>query len=229
MRRLFLLPLFFLMAQEATVAQGILSDLENGLVFSTRATTGTEFNTDEMGFEIAAGYYWLKNLSPRFRLSLDARLSYAQAEGRQQGWTYTEDPLRLPLDTSLYGETGRMDHLSVAAVLPVKLRYQPSEKVPVFIMVAYEARFHIHHTTDWDYDEVRYQLTTNTSTLVEPGLERSLQQRFFSGGATLGLGFQANQWMIEATVGGYLLRFDDNYVNGVSSNFFGLNMYYRLE
>ena len=96
-------------------------------------------------------------------------------------------------------------------------------------LAACPALYRIQKTLRTEKTDHPIQRTTNTSTLVEPGLERSLQQRFFSGGATFGLGFQVNQWMIEATVGGYLLRFDDNYVNGVSSNFFGLNMYYRLE
>lgn len=209
--------------------QSFFSSIERGLTVTTRAETAYALDFSNRGYGASVGHYWLTALSPKLMLSLDTRLSFTYAQDRQEGWVYTEEPpLILNSNVFMDAETGLLDYFTAAIALPLKLRYQPWGRVPIYFQLCYEPYFNVYSSADWSYDNIHYKPRDNTRVVVDSDNERSFQRRTFGQFWSAGIGYRGEWGMLEASFGGGNLEFDDDFVKSIETQFLELSYFWRL-
>jgi len=222
--------LLLTLALGTAAAQDFFSDLERGIALTTKAESAYALDFSNRGYGVSIAHYWLKPIHPKLMLSLDTRLSLTYAQDRQEGWVYTEEPpLFVNSNVFVDAETGNLDYFTAAIALPLKLRYQPWQSVPLYLQLCYEPYFHVFSAADWSYDKIWFKYRDNTRIVVDRGQERSFHRRLFGAFLSAGIGYRGERGMLEASFGGGNLDFDDTFVKSIETQFLELSYFWRLQ
>jgi hypothetical protein len=202
--------------------------IEHGILFSPRIDSDDDFTFKIKGFGVEGGYYLLKKVGKRGMISLDFRLAYAQSEREYMNAVNMED-FSFFADTIITIRTGTVYYKNLSLSIPIKYRYQFSEKIPIFFMVGFNPYFNLSNNTTWKYDEFEYDRIIDMNISENRNQEETLEQNFYSQDIILaGFGYKKDKLMFDIYFSGGSINFDNDFIKGMDKLSIVLNAYYRL-
>ncbi|MEM9857466.1 MAG: outer membrane beta-barrel protein [Bacteroidota bacterium] len=203
-------------------------ELEHGLTLGTRLDSDEDFAFQVNGYGFEGGYYFLKKIGKRGMISIDVRLAYAQSERVFKNVIDLNTSFTLA-DSILTRRSGQMNYRSLSLALPIRYRYQLSEKVPVFLLVGFNPYFNLSNNTTWFFDEFEYNRNTNMDISANRNQEEKVKHRLYSRDFIMaGVGYKKDRLMVDVYLSRGSAFLDNDFVRGVDKISVVLNAYYRL-
>ena len=205
------------------------SKIEQGILFGSRIDSDDDFTFKIKGFGFETGYYFFKRIGKRSFLSIDLRIAYAQSERYFDNIIKLSD-LFLDLESIRTQRTGLVKYKNFSLAIPIKFRYQISEKTPLLLLIGFNPYFNLANFSNWAFDEIDYDPQNDVIISEVQNQESDLTQSFFSTDLILaGFGFRKNNLMVDLYFSGGNINIDNNFINGMDKLSINLSVHYRLK
>lgn len=228
MKKAILTTLLMLLIFQINAQNEEPNNIEHGVLLSSRLDSDDDFTFKVKGFGIEGGYYLLKKLGKKGMISLDFRLAFAQSE-RNYINAVDQDEFFSFNDTVITRRTGMVNYKNLSLSIPIKYRYQFSEKAPFILLIGLNPYFNLSNNTKWEFDEFEYNTSTETNISENRNQEEKLKQSFYSRDFILaGIGYKKSKLMFDIYFSGGTTYFKNDFIKGMDKLSIVLSAHYRL-
>ena len=204
------------------------TNLEHGLLISSRIDSDDDFSFNIKGFGLEGGYYFLKQLGKKGMISLDVRLAYARSE-RYYFNILDQRAFFQAGDMVITQRSGTVNYQNISLAIPIKYRYLIKEDAPIFLLLGFSPYFSLSNQSKWRFDEFERNVVSDMIITENRDQEETLKQSLYSHDLILaGLGFKSGNLMWDIYFSGGSTNFDNDFITFMDKLSIVLNVYYRL-